>query len=100
MNKAEQRLFGREYKESPFDPIKAREEIRQNLKDALPEMRQKSGGFEKDSPLSFVFEASLEDGLDAARELRLSPEEIQRLTLKGGLWFYEKHKKVFDIAVL
>lgn len=99
MNKAEQGLFGREHKESPFDPIKAKEEIRQGLKDNLPEIRRELGQSEKESPLSFVFQASLEDGLNLARDLRLSPEEIQHLTLKGGFWFYEKHKKVFDTAV-
>ncbi len=100
MEHIKQGPFGEKSPAPVFDPIKAKEEIRQGLKDNLPEIRHELGKSDKESPLSFVFQASLEDGLDLARELRLSPEEIQKLTLKGGMWAYEKHDKVFKAALI
>jgi hypothetical protein len=99
MEHTKQGPFGEKIQTPVFDRIKAKQEIRQGLNDILPEIRHELGGFEKENPLSFVFQASIADGLDISRDLRLSPEEIQQLTLKGGYWFYQKHKEVFDKVI-
>lgn len=99
MNTSEKGSFQRESREKPFDPIGAKEEIRQALKDNLGELRSKFK--ENDpafhSPLELVFQASLEDGLAFAKELRLSPDEVQNLVANG--WFTETHPEVVKESV-
>jgi hypothetical protein len=94
--------FGQKTTEKPFDPRQEKAEIWQGIKGVLDESREhlyEVGSSLQVNPISFVFEASLEDGLALAKYLRLTPEEITQFTLTGGSSFFrEKHEKVLEQA--
>ena len=96
---SEQSPFRKAESAPAFDPIKAKAEIFKDMKVHLPELRKyinepiTTGG-----PVADVFGASIEDGLELARQLRLTPEEIQKVSLLKNPIFSAKHPEVIKQA--
>jgi hypothetical protein len=78
--------------ESKIDPIAEKQQVFKKIAETFPEYRELINHTEA-NPIAFVFQHSVADGLELAKKLGLTPEEIRKVTIENP-GFVLNHNKV------
>ena len=82
--------------ETKIDPIAEKQQVFKKIAETFPEYRELINHTEA-NPIAFVFQHSVADGLELAKKLGLTPEEIRKATIENprfGLNHYDVIQKV------
>lgn len=80
--------------EQSADPVVLKQQMFKGIVETFPEYRELAKHTEID-PVGFVFQHSVADGLELAKKLNLTPDEIKKRTIQNP-FFVLSHKKLIE----
>lgn len=84
--------------ETKNDPIVQKQEVFKKIAETFPEYRELIKHTEA-NPIAFVFQHSITDGLELAKKLGLTPEEIRKATIENPLFGLSHEKLIFQMEM-